>query len=99
MCQPLRDLLAIIRKLVGGVLGRLRCVARAVLTRGSSDPFAVWPVNGRCIKSVPSVRIRSSSELMKYVMKNQPVLIKNFQDAFAPKEQWTREGETPTPGR
>jgi len=30
---------------------------------------------------------------MKYIMKNQPVIIKNFQEHFAPREQWSREGE------
>ena len=60
-------------------------------THTHTPEWGPW-LNGKKIQSIPSVRITSGEQLMKqYVLQNKPVVIKNFQDAFAGPDAWKRE--------
>ncbi len=91
--------LVVLRKTV---LGHLHTVLRFIRTLASTlqrlvasfkgegtQDMGVW-INGKKIKSLPAVNITSSTQFMaKYVKKNRPVVVKNFQAAFAGPEAWT----------
>lgn len=80
------------RRQVRDLLGQ----AEQAESRSGQQTMEVW-LNGKPIKPVPVVTVHTAEQLMEYVKQSQPVVIKNFQDGFASRDQWTREGACPTP--
>jgi hypothetical protein len=98
--RPLDRVRVMVRRLLSHVRRTVTQVQGWVLRHRSQAESIVW-VNGRCIKTVPVVQVRKPEDFMKLVKKGHPVLIKNFQEGFAPEKEWTREstcGRTPSCG-